>query len=55
MHHVTLKDVVQGCTRQAALENQDFSCTHLAHYQLESIVGFMHEQARERASDRVIE
>ncbi len=25
------------CTRQAALERQDLSCTHLAHHELESV------------------
>jgi hypothetical protein len=29
--------IVVGCTRQAALERQDFSCTYLAHHELESV------------------
>ena len=27
-----------GCSRQAALERQDLSCTYLAHHELESIL-----------------
>ncbi len=36
----------QGCTRQAALERRDLSCTHLAHHELESaviITGIRHD------------
>ena len=29
---------LQGCTRQAASERQDLSCTYLAHHELESVV-----------------
>ncbi len=29
---------LQRCTRQAALERQDLSCTYLAHHELESVM-----------------
>ena len=38
LHYVIVKNVVQGCPRQAALERQDLSCTYLAHHELESVM-----------------
>jgi len=40
LHYVIVKTVelaLQGCTRQAALERQDLSCTYPAHHELESV------------------
>ena len=35
---VVLVGLGWACTRQAALERQDLSCTYLAHHELESVL-----------------
>ena len=57
MHYMTVKTVVlvQGCTRQAALERQDFSCMHLAHHELRSIIIIIARASTRAGSEGVFE
>ena len=32
-----MRQALQGCTKQAALDRQDISCAYLAHHELESV------------------